>query len=98
MPQANADQSGIAEGLKNRVQQSAAIAEMRDNEEHPHQHLDSVSVRVHSARQSRSPASRAQGREGDIPTSTGHFDEDTEEVPQRRGFGSRNGPCYSQEG
>jgi hypothetical protein len=36
MPQqANADQKGIAEGLKNRVQQSAAIAAMRDNEEHP---------------------------------------------------------------
>jgi hypothetical protein len=36
MPQqANADQTGIAEGLKNRVQQSAAIAAMRDNEEHP---------------------------------------------------------------
>ena len=36
MPQqANSDQSGIAEGLKNRVQQSAAIAEMRDEEEHP---------------------------------------------------------------
>ena len=36
MPQqANSDQTGIAEGLKNRVQQSAAIAAMRDNEEHP---------------------------------------------------------------
>jgi hypothetical protein len=35
MPQANADQEGIAAGLKNRVQQSAAIAEMRDEEEHP---------------------------------------------------------------
>ena len=36
MPQqANADQTGIAEGLKNRIQQSAAIAAMRDNEEHP---------------------------------------------------------------
>ena len=35
MPQTNADQEGIAAGLKNRVQQSAAIAEMRDNEEHP---------------------------------------------------------------
>ena len=36
MPQQlSADQTGIAEGLKNRIQQSAAIAAMRDNEEHP---------------------------------------------------------------
>ena len=35
MPQANADQTGIAKGLENRIRQSAAIAEMRDEEEHP---------------------------------------------------------------
>lgn len=36
MPQdATPEQSGIAAGLQNRVQQSAAIAAMRDNEEHP---------------------------------------------------------------
>ena len=36
MPQqADSEQSGIAAGLKNRVQQSAAIAAMRDEEEHP---------------------------------------------------------------
>ena len=36
MPQqADSDQQGIAAGLKNRIQQSAAIAAMRDNEEHP---------------------------------------------------------------
>jgi hypothetical protein len=36
MPQqADSEQAGIAAGLQNRVQQSAAIAAMRDNEEHP---------------------------------------------------------------
>jgi len=35
MPQSDSDQAGIAAGLQNRIQQSAAIKAMRDNDEHP---------------------------------------------------------------